>query len=56
MNPTQAMTEVILNMDTKGQELLIKWIMENSWEDVLAQREWDSLSKEHLKRISKNEG
>ena len=43
MNATQAMTEVVLNMDLEGQNLLIDWVLKSNNSDIKGQREWNDL-------------
>lgn len=50
VNATQAMTEVVLNMDNEGQKLLIEWIMMENKNDIEQQREWEQLTVAHLKK------
>jgi hypothetical protein len=55
VNATQAMTEVILNMDTEGQELLINWILKDSKDLIVQQREWKEIIATHEKSESKHD-
>ncbi len=55
VNATQAMTEVILNMDKEGQELLINWILKDSKDSIEQQREWEEIIATHEKNESKQE-
>ncbi len=43
VNATQAMTEVVLNMDKEAQDLLVTWIMKNVEGEIDQQREWQDL-------------
>lgn len=43
IEPTVAMTEVILNMDQEGQQLLIDWILAQQREEILEARQWEKL-------------
>lgn len=52
VNATQAMTEVVLNMDEEGQDLLIKWIMSKNQDEVEQQREWKKLIAAHIEKVS----
>ena len=44
INATQAMTEVVLNMDTEGQTLLINWVLNKNKLEIIEHREWNALS------------
>jgi hypothetical protein len=47
MNPTQAIVEVILNMDEPHQNMLFNYLVEENTDDVLWQREWKEMLLKH---------
>lgn len=50
VNATQAMTEVVLNMDKEGQDLLIDWILNDSKDSIEQQREWEEMIANHERK------
>ena len=50
VNATQAMTEVVLNMDDEGKKLLIDWVLENSKGEIKDNRWLKEAQRKHLEK------